>query len=297
MNKKTAEELKTRVRRIATEALSRCRDDEAQTPVLDAESKALEAIDDLVLQKDLCGRIFGRLKVLRALSSRGKDGCQLWECKCECGKRTKVNTLSLTSGNTRSCGCLQMESRGKHQLKDLRGLQFGKLKALRPVKARNNRKAGWRCRCACGTELTCTTNSLTSGHTKSCGCLITAVLKKRNAKMKGSRHPFWDPNLTEEDRSRRRLSTPISVSIARINKKVRKRDGNICFLCRKRKEQLQVHHLISWASSRTLRFRPKNLITLCRTCHLDFHAMHGLDAGLDEFIDYCVGADEEENTI
>ena len=57
MNKKTAEELKTRVRRIATEALSRCREDEAQTPVLDAESKALEAIDDLVLQNDPMGRI------------------------------------------------------------------------------------------------------------------------------------------------------------------------------------------------------------------------------------------------
>ena len=33
-----------------------------------------------------------------------------WRCSCECGKVTIVKTGSLTSGNTKSCGCLRVDS-------------------------------------------------------------------------------------------------------------------------------------------------------------------------------------------
>jgi len=32
-----------------------------------------------------------------------------WECLCQCGKRVRVGTHSLTSMNTKSCGCLDRE--------------------------------------------------------------------------------------------------------------------------------------------------------------------------------------------
>ena len=33
--------------------------------------------------------------------------CSKWKCKCECGNECVVSTSKLTSGNTKSCGCLK----------------------------------------------------------------------------------------------------------------------------------------------------------------------------------------------
>lgn len=49
------------------------------------------------------GERFGRLTVIGALGKRR-------ECRCDCGKVITVGrTSALTSGNTRSCGCLRRE--------------------------------------------------------------------------------------------------------------------------------------------------------------------------------------------
>lgn len=56
---------------------------------------------------DLTGQRFGRLVVL------GKNGKQkdktYWDCICDCGKITKVETSKLKSGHTKSCGCYMRE--------------------------------------------------------------------------------------------------------------------------------------------------------------------------------------------
>ena len=52
--------------------------------------------------KDLTGEKFGKLEVLRYIKH---NGLVRWVCRCECGNETSVNGGSLTSGNTRSCGC------------------------------------------------------------------------------------------------------------------------------------------------------------------------------------------------
>lgn len=71
--------------------------------------------------KDLTGQKFGRLT---ALESVGKDkfGQYLWRCECECGKNCIVRGGSLTSGNTKSCGCSHKEAltarNTKHRLTD-----------------------------------------------------------------------------------------------------------------------------------------------------------------------------------
>lgn len=63
--------------------------------------------------KDLSGMKFGRLKVLRRSSlKKGKE--VWWVCECECGATKTTCTHSLNAGNTRSCGCLQMDSVTKH---------------------------------------------------------------------------------------------------------------------------------------------------------------------------------------
>lgn len=61
--------------------------------------------------KDLTGERFGRLEVLgvaRKVTS-GKRERYYWACRCDCGNEKEVRTDCLTSGNTRSCGCMRDE--------------------------------------------------------------------------------------------------------------------------------------------------------------------------------------------
>lgn len=54
--------------------------------------------------KDLTGRKFGKLTVVKL--NKIDKGKVYWECKCDCGNQTIVLRSSLTSQNTKSCGCL-----------------------------------------------------------------------------------------------------------------------------------------------------------------------------------------------
>jgi len=54
---------------------------------------------------------FGRLTVLEAV--RNAEGGRAWKCLCSCGTIVPaIETYSLSSGDTRSCGCLQRETLG-----------------------------------------------------------------------------------------------------------------------------------------------------------------------------------------
>lgn len=58
---------------------------------------------------DETGHKYGRLTVLNRTSRRNKSGNVKWECICECGNKIAVDRYSITSGNTKSCGCLRLE--------------------------------------------------------------------------------------------------------------------------------------------------------------------------------------------
>ena len=58
--------------------------------------------------KDLTGMKFNRWTVIERAGS-DKHGKAIWLCKCECGNEKNVNGCNLTSGKTKSCGCLQKE--------------------------------------------------------------------------------------------------------------------------------------------------------------------------------------------
>lgn len=60
---------------------------------------------------DITGRRFGRLVALRQAAERvGPKQCIGWVCSCDCGKEIVVRGYSLRDGNTRSCGCLFLDS-------------------------------------------------------------------------------------------------------------------------------------------------------------------------------------------
>lgn len=58
--------------------------------------------------RDLAGQRFGRLTAVLPIG-KGLQGT-IWHCHCECGAGKDVVITRLTSGNTRSCGCLRKDT-------------------------------------------------------------------------------------------------------------------------------------------------------------------------------------------
>lgn len=58
-------------------------------------------------KKDLTGQRFGRLTVTRESNQIGKR--RMWSCVCDCGNTLEVRDDSLERGNTKSCGCLNVD--------------------------------------------------------------------------------------------------------------------------------------------------------------------------------------------
>lgn len=57
---------------------------------------------------DLTGKKYGRLTVV-SVSHRDKHREYHWLCKCECGTEKVLKMDDFKNGETRSCGCLQLE--------------------------------------------------------------------------------------------------------------------------------------------------------------------------------------------
>ena len=129
---------------------------------------------------DLTNQRFGRLTVIgenpEPHRSRSGNITRRWDCRCDCGKRVTVLQSLLTTGNTKSCGCLSREKAASRH-KDLKGNRFGKLVVVKRVPLDKSYadgcQNGWLCKCDCGKEVIVRTETLTSDHTKSCGCYAT----------------------------------------------------------------------------------------------------------------------------
>lgn len=79
--------------------------------------------------------------------------------------------------------------------------------------------------------------------------------------------------LTEEQRERKRLSLKHSLHIWR--KQILKRDDYKCVSCKNDKESLHVHHLDGYHWCKDKRYDIDNGVTLCSSCHTNFHAEYG----------------------
>lgn len=68
---------------------------------------------------NLTGQKFGKLTVIGATDMRTNSGNQVWKCLCDCGNICYVSTNHLQSHNTQSCGCLQGNSIGELEIKQI----------------------------------------------------------------------------------------------------------------------------------------------------------------------------------
>lgn len=69
---------------------------------------------------------------------------------------------------------------------DLSGMVFGRLTALAHVG-----KSFWECECSCGRSKKVYAGNLRSGHTKSCGCLLAASVRKTHRMSKTVLYSRW----------------------------------------------------------------------------------------------------------
>lgn len=55
---------------------------------------------------------------------------------------------------------------------------------------------------------------------------------------------------------------------------VKRRDHFTCQICERRGEKLNAHHIYAYNRYKDLRYDLDNGITLCETCHKDFHQIY-----------------------
>ena len=134
---------------------------------LDEKSENLSKIG----QNDLYGMRFGSLVAIdRAPKTcRSKQGAY-WRCACDCGKEHVARSTALTSGHTTSCGCRRSSRRPPNR--NLTGQVFGRLTVAKKTGS-SKQGAIYECVCECGNVLEARGKDITSGNTKSCGCMKT----------------------------------------------------------------------------------------------------------------------------
>ena len=134
-------------------------------------------------QEDLTNKQFKELTVLRQATKEeiatirpSITGRRAWWTVCSCGKELDypVSTYELQSGHTGSCGHLVYTAKAE----DLTGQVFGKLTVIRPEIVKGKKGAYSYCLCECGNYKVIRNNSLITGNTKSCGCMVSAGEEK-----------------------------------------------------------------------------------------------------------------------
>lgn len=63
---------------------------------------------------------------------------------------------------------------------ELEGQKFGRLTAIKWVSTNKQGNSEWLCKCDCGNETIVNSQKLKSGKTKSCGCLNSEIVTRRN---------------------------------------------------------------------------------------------------------------------
>jgi len=78
------------------------------------------------------------------------------------------------------------------RIKDIAGQRFGRLFVISFSHVNSGRHAIWNCLCDCGNQCQVESTRITSGRTKSCGCLNPDVVSKTNSTHGFSNHYLWN---------------------------------------------------------------------------------------------------------
>lgn len=208
------------------------------------------------MSKDLTGRKFGRLRVLKR-SGSNKFKQAMWECVCSCGKKKRVNGANLRKGRSRSCGCGQADA----VRKPIRiGSRFAKLKVLQFSGMENNRSM-YLCLCDCGETTTIQAHRIKNGTTTSCGCARKGIRTIIHG-LCGT--PEYQKACSARRRARKRAAggshTAEDILVLRLSQ------NNRCLYCEKPLSDYHVDHMVPLARGGSN--GRENICLACPDCNL-----------------------------
>lgn len=155
----------------------------------------------------LLGKNFGKFTVTKFLPDvkHSSSKSKMWEVTCECGNICQRTANSLVKGESSHCGC----SPKPKACKDITGSKRGKLLAISPYGAKSkNGDSIWNFLCDCGNTALVTIGNFNSGHTQSCGCLVSEGIRNRD-----NYHGMqYTPEYGSWSRMKERCNNPTSAS-------------------------------------------------------------------------------------
>ena len=93
----------------------------------------------------------------------------------------------------------------------------------------------------------------------------------------GKNNSNWNPNITDDERNKLKYESRNYPEYHKWRTAVYKGDNYQCRICGDNKgHNLNAHHLESYANNPNLRTTLENGITICETCHKDFHHQYGM---------------------
>jgi len=193
-----------------------------------------------------------------------------YQCdKCGIIKETPYSVFNRSN----NCYCHKCKLRisGEERVdKSIIGKRFNRLVVLERSYRKNDRWY-WLCQCDCGNKHHVISKDLKNGNVGSCKCLqrerkIEGVRKSSKERV-GPKHHAWNHNLTEEQRSLRQHQ---KFMLKRTSRSCFERDRFKCIICDSNKK-IHAHHLNSWKYFPEDRISVDNLMTLCDSCHKQYH--------------------------
>ena len=197
--------------------------------------------------KDLTGQRFGRLTVIKRVKNN-KYGKAMWLCQCECGNTKEIYSYSLTSGKSKSCGCLHKELVTKQVKQQWQNEEF---RQMHSEKA----KEQWQ------------KEEFREMHIKM-SYEMWQDEEYRN-RMSGENSNLYNPNLTDEEREQGRNIDGYSEWVYKVKEKA----NFTCDCCGdNRGGNLVSHHLDGYNWCKEKRVDITNGVCLCKHCHKLFHS-------------------------
>ena len=227
---------------------------------------------------DITGNTYGEITILSF--SHLEDSLSYWNCICSCGRELVCLAKSLKNGTRKSCGHARLSREV-----DISGQQFGRLTALYRWDT-----SKWVFLCECGKSHIAEKGMVTSGHSRSCGCLLKDTSRKTITDfnsmdlMRGEDNPNWKGGLTPLKNVIRSLPEYLSWRFS-----IYSRDNHRCQDCGVRgskRVSLHAHHIEHFstilskynitsaeeAQACLALWDLDNGVTLCVDCHQTRHA-------------------------
>lgn len=200
---------------------------------------------------------------------------------CTCGRTSDIAFDKFKSGQL--CGGCKGERIGKASMHTYefvkKAFEDGGCRLLSETYEGNKKKLNYICNC--GNEAFIGFSKFQDGQ-RCVGCKGARIGKK----ISGVNHHMYKPEKSDEDRVRHRKYPEYQ----KWRREVFSRDEYTCQCCGEIGRILNAHHIESYTRNKDLRIDVNNGITLCESCHKEYHAnFYRNDADEETFTEFMTG--------